>query len=66
MIDGLNEDKAKEIGELIECLSQDGQNRKLVVIAPHGGIVLVTPLSPASCGCLDYKLATKIYGRSYL
>ena len=39
MIDGLNEEKARESGELIEDLRDDGQNRKLVVIAPHGGNV---------------------------
>lgn len=37
MIDGLDDDKANERGELIEHLSHDSQNHKLVVIAPHGG-----------------------------
>jgi phage replication-related protein YjqB (UPF0714/DUF867 family) len=38
MIEGLDNDKeAEKKGELIEHLSHDVQNRKLVVIAPHGG-----------------------------
>ncbi len=38
MIDGLDDDKeAEKCGELIEDLRDGGQNRKLVVIAPHGG-----------------------------
>jgi hypothetical protein len=37
MIDGLDDDKANERGELIEHLSHDSQNHKLVVIAPHSG-----------------------------
>jgi phage replication-related protein YjqB (UPF0714/DUF867 family) len=37
MIDGLDDYKANERGELIEHLSHDSQNHKLVVIAPHGG-----------------------------
>jgi phage replication-related protein YjqB (UPF0714/DUF867 family) len=37
MIEGLDDYKANERGELIEHLSHDSQNHKLVVIAPHGG-----------------------------
>jgi phage replication-related protein YjqB (UPF0714/DUF867 family) len=38
MIEGIDDDEtAKKRGELIEDLNHDGQNRKLVVIAPHGG-----------------------------
>lgn len=37
MIEGLDDGKAEELGELIEHLNHDAQNRKLVVIAPHGG-----------------------------
>jgi phage replication-related protein YjqB (UPF0714/DUF867 family) len=38
MVEGLEYDTtAEELGELIEYLSPVGQNRKLVVIAPHGG-----------------------------
>jgi phage replication-related protein YjqB (UPF0714/DUF867 family) len=38
MIEGLEDpDKAESLGELIEYLSPEVQNRKLVVIAPHGG-----------------------------
>jgi phage replication-related protein YjqB (UPF0714/DUF867 family) len=37
MIDGLDDYKANERGELTEHLSHDSQNHKLVVIAPHGG-----------------------------
>ena len=38
MIDGLDDDKeAEKCGELIEDLRDDGQNHRLVVIAPHGG-----------------------------
>jgi phage replication-related protein YjqB (UPF0714/DUF867 family) len=33
----LNEDDARLQGEFIEQLSDNGQNQKLVVIAPHGG-----------------------------
>jgi phage replication-related protein YjqB (UPF0714/DUF867 family) len=36
MIEGLNDTKAEELGELVEHLTV-GQNRKLIVIAPHGG-----------------------------
>jgi hypothetical protein len=37
MIEGLDDRKAEELGELVEHLSPNNQNRKLVVIAPHGG-----------------------------
>ena len=38
MIEDLDDDKdAEKRGELIEHLNHDGQNHKLVVIAPHGG-----------------------------
>jgi phage replication-related protein YjqB (UPF0714/DUF867 family) len=37
MVEGLDDNKAEELGELIEHLRHEGQNRKLVVIAPHGG-----------------------------
>ncbi len=38
MLEGLDDDgKAEELGELVEHLYHEGQNRKLVVIAPHGG-----------------------------
>jgi phage replication-related protein YjqB (UPF0714/DUF867 family) len=40
MIEGINDDEeAEKRGELIEQLSHDVQNHKLVVIAPHGGEV---------------------------
>jgi phage replication-related protein YjqB (UPF0714/DUF867 family) len=37
MIEGVDDTKAEELGELVEYLSPNSQNRKLVVIAPHGG-----------------------------
>jgi phage replication-related protein YjqB (UPF0714/DUF867 family) len=38
MIEGLSEGDAKDNGELIELLTPpNSQNRKLIVIAPHGG-----------------------------
>jgi phage replication-related protein YjqB (UPF0714/DUF867 family) len=39
MLDGLDEheQEAKHMGELVEYLSPEVQNRKLIVIAPHGG-----------------------------
>jgi Poly-gamma-glutamate hydrolase len=38
MIEDLDDDEeAEKRGELIEHLNHDGQNHKLVVIAPHGG-----------------------------
>lgn len=38
MIEGLSEEDAKHKGELIEILTPpNSQNRKLIVIAPHGG-----------------------------
>jgi phage replication-related protein YjqB (UPF0714/DUF867 family) len=37
MLEGLDDNKAEELGEFVEHLSHEGQNRKLVVIAPHGG-----------------------------
>jgi phage replication-related protein YjqB (UPF0714/DUF867 family) len=36
-IEGLNDYEAEKEGEFIEYLSDNGQNHKLVVIAPHGG-----------------------------
>jgi phage replication-related protein YjqB (UPF0714/DUF867 family) len=35
--EGLNDEQAQTQGEFIEQLSDNGQNQKLVVIAPHGG-----------------------------
>ena len=37
MLEGLDDDEAEKLGELVEHLRHEGQNRKLVVIAPHGG-----------------------------
>lgn len=37
MLEGLDDDKARENGEFIEHLTDDGQNTGLIVIAPHGG-----------------------------
>lgn len=34
---GLTDEQAEKRGEFIEYLSHNGKNRKLVVIAPHGG-----------------------------
>jgi phage replication-related protein YjqB (UPF0714/DUF867 family) len=36
-IEGLDDKEAEERGEFIEHLNHDGQNHRLVVIAPHGG-----------------------------
>jgi phage replication-related protein YjqB (UPF0714/DUF867 family) len=37
MLEGPDDDKAEELGEIVEHLSHKGQYRKLIVIAPHGG-----------------------------
>lgn len=37
MIEGLDDYEAEKLGELVEHLSHEEQNRKLIVIAPHGG-----------------------------
>jgi phage replication-related protein YjqB (UPF0714/DUF867 family) len=37
MIEGIEEQDAKDTGELIEDLKHEAQNNKLLVIAPHGG-----------------------------
>lgn len=35
----LNEAEAQKKGEFIECLTDDGRSKHLVVIAPHGGLI---------------------------
>jgi phage replication-related protein YjqB (UPF0714/DUF867 family) len=37
IVEGLDDDKARENSEFIEHLTDDGQNTGLIVIAPHGG-----------------------------
>ena len=37
MLEGLDDYEAEKLGELVEHLNHEGQNRKVVVIAPHGG-----------------------------
>jgi phage replication-related protein YjqB (UPF0714/DUF867 family) len=35
----LSDDRARELGELVERLDDDGQPRGLIVLAPHGGLI---------------------------